>query len=229
MNACLPSESSLSSSGIVLMLRLCLSVPWSIKVSSETSKSACGSSASPNSTAKHTRRKFSGFKLKTAKKDAKKKGKLIPGIGSTLITLTSNSSQRSRSFSCHASVLSHSILMMGLRKFSWTVFDFWYKSWKASVVDQHTWHMKLGNASDSAIWKKDTRYELTWIEKQFVSFTSHLKCSLIISLIFCSIPITLNTFKSSVLAEKHRRHEFRAAILNAFSSCGQLCVEYFFY
>lgn len=51
------------------------------------------------------------------------------------------------------------------------------------------------------------------VEIKLALVTSHLKCSLIISLIFVSIPKSLNMFKRSSSCARHNRHIDVLAIL----------------
>lgn len=69
-----------------------------------------------------------------------KKSIRLPCVGSILMSPISKcvSSTKAVSLLCHSS--SVSTLINGLRNRSCIVLDFWYKSWKASVVDQHCAH-----------------------------------------------------------------------------------------
>lgn len=81
----------------------------------------------------------------------------LPLLGSILMDPTSNccSSKISRSlFSTYISVVSSSTLIIGFKNFSCITLDFWYNSWKASIIDQHPRHTKFGNQSDSLIYLK---------------------------------------------------------------------------
>lgn len=91
-----------------------------------------------------------------------------------------------------------SIKMNGLSNFSPTCFDFWYSS---SVVAQQIWHTKFGNESYSfnyfnghtkCIFCSSNNHHQN---RLWILLTSHLKCSLIMSIILISLPKSLKIFK----------------------------------
>lgn len=99
----------------------------------------------------------------------------LPLLGSILMDPTSNccSSKISRSlFSTYISVVSSSTLIIGFKNFSCITLDFWYNSWKASIIDQHPRHTKFGNQSDSLIYlkKKTNKQKYCWDLIGFIEY-----------------------------------------------------------